>query len=338
MKKSLLALSLLSAFGVASAQSSVTMYGIVDAGITYDNGSSAGTVTKLESGIESGSRLGFRGTEDLGSGLKALFVLEQGFDIDTGKSGQGGRLFGRQAWVGLNSEYGQVSAGRQYTPIFNAYGVVDPFGKGTSGDIYTLFGRASDFLSEYKRMDNSVVYTTPSSLGGFNAAVAYSFGEVAGDEKKQAQAGLSLGYNNGPLSVVYAYHKANNALAKPPASTETYQAHLVGGTYDFKVVKLHAAAEQVKHGDNHKTESYLLGATVPVGQHSLFADYTYRNDKMNDDSNSDQFAIGYNHNLSKRTNLYTILAYTTNDPKAKINVDVYGKSYKSVQLGIRHVF
>eukprot|EP01040_Poterioochromonas_malhamensis_P026971 gene26971-34042_t len=107
MKKSLLALSLLSAFGVASAQSSVTMYGVVDAGITYDNGPSAGTVTKLESGIESGSRLGFRGTEDLGSGLKALFVLEQGFDIDTGRSGQGGRLFGRQAWVGLNSEYGQ---------------------------------------------------------------------------------------------------------------------------------------------------------------------------------------------------------------------------------------
>src|SRR5690606_10200795 len=115
MKKSLLALAVLGTFsGAALAQSSVTIYGVADAGIAYtDNGNPAGEQWSVESGQQSGSRLGFKGTEDLGGGLSAIFTLESGFNLDNGTSAQGGRLFGRQAWVGLNGGFGTVKLGRQ---------------------------------------------------------------------------------------------------------------------------------------------------------------------------------------------------------------------------------
>lgn len=126
MKKSLLALAVLGAFaGAASAQTNVTIYGVVDAGITHENGA-AGSVTKLATGVQSGNRLGFKGTEDLGGGLKANFQIENGFNLDTGTQRQGA-LFGRQAYVGLSGNFGAINLGRQYNPVFNALDSIDPW-------------------------------------------------------------------------------------------------------------------------------------------------------------------------------------------------------------------
>ncbi|WP_165794876.1 porin [Solimicrobium silvestre] len=336
MKKSVFATALLGTFGLASAQSTMTIYGILDAGISADNSSAAGSVAKLESGMESGSRFGFKGTEDLGNGLKALFVLEQGIALDTGTLTSGGHLFGRQALVGLGGTFGTVTMGRQYTPIFSAYGSIDPFGNNSAGDINTLFGKNSNFISKDYRMDNSVIYTAPVNLGGFNAAVAYGFGEQAGDSAAQSQVGLSLGYASGPIKAVYAYHAENNANSI--VDTDTYKSHFLGATYDFNRVKVHAAFDQTTQGADHKTQSYLLGATVPLGIHSIFADVTYRDNKLLNDANASQIAIGYNHTLSKRTNLYTILGCIINDDNSKVNTQVLGKTVNKVQVGMRHVF
>jgi predicted porin len=344
-KSFLLLVTLLSISGIVSAQSSATVYGVVDAGVVYENGHSGGSLIKLQSGLESSSRLGIKGKEDLGNGLRALYVLEQGIAIDNGTSTQGGRVFGRQAYVGLSGNFGTVTMGRQYTPIYNAYGVIDPFGNNSAGDINTLFGQDSDFLSRDYRMDNALIYTTPSNLGGFNAALAYSFGEQPGSLSMKRQMGLSLGYASGPINVIYAFHLANNENLEFDADNGsslidlgTFKTHFVGGTYNFDVIKVHAAFDQTKQGDDFKTQSYLLGATIPLGIHSVFGDFTYRDNKVIDDANASQIAVGFNYTLSKRTNLYSILAYTNNDDNSKVNTDVSGKTVTRVQLGIRHTF
>ncbi len=126
MKKSLLALGVMGTFaGAAHAQNSVTLYGLIDAGITYTNNQSGSKNVQATSGQVNGSRWGLRGSEDLGGGLKAIFTLENGFNIDTGKFGQNGAEFGRQAFVGLSSnQYGAVTLGRQYDSVVDYLGAV----------------------------------------------------------------------------------------------------------------------------------------------------------------------------------------------------------------------
>src|ERR1700688_4160657 len=129
MKKTLLALAVLGASaGVASAQqSNVTIYGIVDAGVAYKNdGNPAGNTLSLESGQQNSSRLGFKGTEDLGGGLSAIFTLENGFNVDNGTLGNTSRLFGRQAWVSLNGGFGSAKLGRQEAALYYALSEADP--------------------------------------------------------------------------------------------------------------------------------------------------------------------------------------------------------------------
>ncbi len=161
MKKTLLAVAVTTcaASGAAFAQSSnVTLYGIADAGISFQshvNGGAngSGSVTGVTSGGLSGSRWGLRGTEDLGNNLKGIFVLESGFDIDTGKSAQGGRLFGRQAYVGLQGDYGAVTLGRQQNALYDLFGAYDPMALGPT---YSLNSVDNQFNG---RADNAIKYT-----------------------------------------------------------------------------------------------------------------------------------------------------------------------------------
>src|SRR3569833_330324 len=180
MKKTLLLLAVLGAFtGTASAQTNVTIYGLLDAGVHYrDNGADTNNKTwGVDSGQASGSRLGFRGTEDLGGGLAAIFTLESGVNVDDGTLGQGitgsanspalTRLFGRQAFVGLSGNFGAVKFGRQYAPIRVAVESVDPFGVSGAGN-------AANFFNVHgERTDNTVNYST-ANFGGFSGQAAYS--------------------------------------------------------------------------------------------------------------------------------------------------------------------
>jgi predicted porin len=333
---SLCSTSLAQSNPLSNAQSNTAMYAILDAGIAYDNGNSAGSVTAIKSGQESSSRLGFKGNEDLGDNMKALFVLEEGIVLNTGVSDQGGRLFGRQAYVGLGGDFGTVTVGRQYTPIYLAYGAIDPFGNNSAGDINTLFGADYNFIGNHKRIDNAMVYTSAPNSMGINASVAYSFGGQTGDTSALSQAGLSLGYTSSAMKIIYAYHEANED--KPPVNGDTYKSHFLGATYDFAPVKTHIAFDQTMQGDGFKTQSYLLGATIPFGKHALFGDYTFRENKVTADAHTNQLAMGYNYSLSKRVNLYTIFSYLKNDANSKVKTDELGSNVTTVQAGIRYAF
>ncbi len=277
MKNTLLAISLLSTFGVAFAQSSnVTVYGTLDAGIISSHGvDSAGTVTDVGSGQESYSRLGFKGSEDLGSGLKAIFALEQGIMLNNGMLGLSVAnanpydignygVFNSQAYVGLSSILGTLKFGRQFSPLYEAYESIDPFHNGFAANINNFFGTNAENYSSYQRMSNAVIYNTPDNLNGLKGSVAYAFGGIPGDTSAQSQIGASLAYSNGPLTVAYAYHQANNEqdVALPEMSTDLFKTNFIGAAYDFGAIKLHAAFDQNEQGNAFKTQDYLMGFTV----------------------------------------------------------------------------
>jgi predicted porin len=328
MKKSLLVLAMMGAFaGFAYAQSSVTVYGIVDVGIAYDSDrTSVGNTTRIDSGNQSGSRLGFRGTEDLGGGLSAHFVLENGFAVDTGAATQGGLLFGRQAKLGLKGGFGEVNVGRLNTLTFDANGAVDPFGTGFGGASTNMFS-ANGF-----RTDNTVRYTTPV-MGGFSGDVAYTFGEVAGDSEASSQIGLGLGYTGGPVAVRFVHHEAENATA-----TNTTKTSFLGGVYNLGVLKLHAAYGVNKDDAVLDTRDMLVGVSVPFGASNVMASYIRKEDKQTAQADANQISVGYTYDLSKRTNLYAAYTRTDNDALATYNAAANGLTGSLTQLGIRHKF
>lgn len=225
MKKQWIAAPLMLSFaGIASAQSSVTLYGIVDAGISYRSSERTGTAGNYSghsnvaatSGNLSGSRWGIKGQDDLGGGWKALFQLEDGFDITNGKTGQNGGLFGRQAYVGIGSQqYGAITLGRQYTSLNDFVAPVSPValvgGYGAHpGDI--------DDLDQTARVNNSIKYTS-ANYAGFTFGALYGFGGQPGSLKQQNTWSVGAGYANGPLHVGVGYERSDNSKSGPQDST-----------------------------------------------------------------------------------------------------------------------
>lgn len=329
MKQPLLILATLAvaATGNAAAQTSLTIYGLVDAGVVLERGGS-GNVTRLTSGVQSGSRLGFKGMEDLGGGMSARFALESGFGIDSGTLNPGGTLFGRQAFAGLSGRWGDVLFGRQYTPHFLVLDEVDPFGTG-------LAGSSTNLLTTVPRMNNTLKYLTPD-WSGLSGEFAYGFGEVAGDSTANRQLGASVGYLRGPLVLKLAHHRAD-----APTGLDRSRSTLLAGKVDFG-----RAAASVGVGLNRGTgtadnRDYMLGVTVPVGAGVLMASFTRKDDRSIANGDADQWALGYTHLLSRRTNLYTSFARIYNDPGATYtvgNATEPGSGDKAFNIGIRHKF
>lgn len=372
MKKSLLALAALSAIaGSAAAQSSVTMYGIADVGIVHESGNPAGSVNKVTSGVSAGSRLGFRGVEDLGSGLAALFVLETGINYDTGGNAQlasvanpGGAAFGRQTFVGLKSSAGTLTMGRQYNPYFKTVNAIDPFGTGQVGNS----GNIMAFTGSNGRSANSVQYVSPV-MGGFSGELLYQFGEVVGDTHAARAINGALSYVNGPMLLRVAHQRQNN----PNNALDVARNTIVGFNYDFGVVKLQSAyavargprsianaSETVGFNaaagvpyrpapavplalTDADVRDYLLGATVPVGAGNVLLSYIRRSDRTAANQNAKQFAVGYEYNLSKRTTLYTAFSRIINENGAGYTVGnsgdiTAGSGDHGTSLGVRHTF
>jgi predicted porin len=345
MNKALLAFAVLgTAFAApAFAQSNVSVYGLIDMGIVQESGAPAAkSTTKLTSGVSTGSRLGFRGTEDLGGGLSAIFTLESGYQADTGTMGQGGLLFGRQIFVGLQGSLGTVKLGRQYTPVDGANTAVDPFSNGTTGRAANLLVR-----NYVGRFDNGITYTSPV-IGGFQALLAYGLGEVPGDSSAKRFAGGSLGYTSGPLNVRLAYQSTNtapDAARTPPVLPGSDSNGILGGTYDFGVATAHLAYGKSKSDragvTTLDTDDYLVGVTVPYRAGKFMAHYIRRNDKSAANANADYYAVGYAHSLSKRTLLYTTYGYIRNTNGAAYTVGSaieVGSGNKALAIGIRHSF
>jgi len=367
MKKSLITIAVLGAMSSAAlAQSNVTIYGLLDAGVVSERGGATGTVTKLSSGVSSASRLGFKGTEDLGGGLSALFVLEEGVLIDTGAQDAAGQAFNRQSYVGLSSkEAGTITLGRQYTMLYNAIQQVgDPFGAGYAGTAKNLFPVAGAEI----RANNAIVYSTPK-LNGFSGDAMYSLGEQAGNNSAGRQFGLGLNYSNGPLNTRLIYNNKNSdtstnnniAPVVVASSHDVGRNVLFAANYDFNVAKGYFMFGSDKgfnsaplyntttvkpfgttFGPSIDSNDLLIGTTVPVGQSgTVMASYIRKNDKTSLNQDADQYGIGYSYALSKRTSTYVAYAKIKNKNGAGYTVGnntEAGTGDKAFNIGMKHTF
>ena len=204
MKKVMLVAGLLSGIaGIAQAQTNVTIYGLIDLGMNYTNNDGGKSAVQMESGYTQGSRLGFKGNEDLGGGLSAVFQIENGFNPNNGTLGQGGLMFGRQAFVGLSSKTaGTVTLGRQYDSVVDFVAPLTANGNWAGW----LFSHPldNDNTDDSFRINNALKYTSPS-FSGLTFGGLYGFGQTAGDNTTNRTYSLGASYVNGPLSAGLGY-------------------------------------------------------------------------------------------------------------------------------------
>lgn len=357
MKKTLLALAVLAASGASFAQSSVTLFGIVDATVAFGRGDVSNKTQLTNSGYNS-SRLGFRGTEDLGGGMNASFWLEAGVNNDDGtggstnmnnqavgafnatsganapvRAGTQGLTFNRKSTVSLGGGFGEVRLGRDYTPHFYNTSAYDAFG--TNGVGTSQVAVSSWVLPTSVRASNSISYFLPSNLGGFGGQVMYYMGENASTGTKDGN-GLSLRgtFNKGPISAAVAYGKTTYAAGDSKTTN-------AGASYDFGVAKVSAMYDQDKVG-TVTGKGFNVGVNAPIGAGEIRASYSsYKTDAAGTPK-TNKFALGYVHNLSKRTALYTTVARTSNSGGASqaLNGSTTSANGSSTgyDFGVKHSF
>ncbi|MDO9144588.1 porin [Rhodoferax sp.] len=344
MKKSLIALAVLAASGAAMAQSSVTLYGVADiwfgstrsevtvGGVTFKDPSQ----TVLQDGGVSNSRFGFKGSEDLGGGLKANFQLEQGFSIDTGKSDSAG--FNRQAWVGFSGGFGEVQLGKAY----NAFDDVSALAASTFDSDLAPINNVFVSTAFANAYSNTIKYATPN-FGGFSGAVSMSLGEnkdlPTTGPKHSADSIYSISgkYENGPLAVGIGYAKEKSEVA--PAYDA--KATRLAGSYDLGVAKLLGTYGRVTEGDARVTE-YEIGADVPLSA-AMTLSGGYARTKLTvpgAEGTLKSFGVAVAYSLSKRTTAYAGLNRTTGnggvtDDTVALNVEGKATIYA---IGVKHTF
>ena len=312
MKKSILALAALASVAtVASAQSSVTLFGIVDVAARQVKNGSAGSQKQLASGSNATSRFGLRGVEDLGGGLRAGFHLESGIGVDTGTTDA--KFWGRRATVSLLGGFGELRLGRDYVPSFwNT--IADPFGLVGAGSIGSTFtyGAGSNLGSPATtvlRADNVVSYFLPSGIGGLYGQGSVAAGEGVNGNKYK---GARLGYAAGPVNVAASFGSTDTG------ATADFKHSNVMFEFNFGFAKLHTLYD-VRKWAPRQEKVIMVGATVPLGSGALRFSYA-KADRSGGATgsgfgNADDatlMAAGYNYDLSKRTTLYTTFARVAN--------------------------
>lgn len=346
MKKTLLAAALVAGFaGVAQAESSVTLYGVVDVGLGYKQTkeSGAGAWTKARqigavTNVKNGSRWGLKGTEDLGNGTAAIFQLESGFDPATGFSGQGGRLFGRKAILGLTGEsWGTFTIGRQYNVADDFVSGIDPFGTGWgNAGAGSTFG---DSISS--RQSPTFKYLSPN-YDGFKFGVGFGHS----DKKTTNNGGLvnkttstllttGLGYKNGGLEIGASFDYDRRKTHIPPGLpvVSSAKAWTLGAAYEFSPVTVHFAYGQQRDGfvggnqtlagvyslgawdsKGLRAQSWLGGLSFKASDTSKVL-FSYQGGRLKHNNftgiriNTHVWGLGYQQNLSKRTHVYVLGSY-----------------------------
>jgi predicted porin len=341
------------AAGAAHAQSSVTIFGIVDVGYTNYRGDGNGHVSGLTSDGYQSSRLGFRGVEDLGGGLKAGFWLEAAIQPDSGIGGTGntnnqasgavssnGLNFNRRSTLSLMNQMGELRLGRDFVPGFRNLSEFNPFGtNGVGSSGYLFYPVQSAARITNVRASNSIAYFTPSDLGGFYGTVMYAMGENASNsgitEDDGRVAGIRVGYKAGPLNVAAATNRTDIA------SLGDFRQTNIGASYDFKFMELNALYNENKVGQT-KIRSALIGALIPAGPGTVRVAYAQANASgvAND---ARQLTVGYVYDMSKRTALYTNYSRLDNRNNGTAfnvgrAVTTPGGNASGFELGIRHSF
>ena len=359
MKKSLLAFAALGLAGAASAQSSVTLFGIVDINFARGSGSLTDKTQLTNSGYNS-SRLGFRGVEDLGGGQRAAFHLEAGISPDDGRAGGSiaagnqattvasntGLNFNRRSTVSIGGGWGELRLGRDYTPQFWNLTVYDPFG--TNGVGTNQVSNSSIGGPTNTRASNSITYlwghgfnnSTATGGSGLHVAAQYYLGENHSGTPTSDDGnggGIRVGYNGGPVSAAIALSTTSYAAGDIRTAN-------VGASYDFGVAKAMAMFDRDRVASPVAVtgSGYLVGAVVPVGAGEIrVAHSRYKTDAAGSPATR-KLALGYVHHMSKRTALYGTLARVSNSGPATQALNgattAPGLSSSGFDIGIRHVF
>ena len=357
MKKRLLA-SLLATFGCAAlAQSSVTLFGVLDSTVQRATQGGA-SITRLNgNGGNQFSRFGLRGVEDLGGGTSVGFVLDAGLSIDTGTGGAtsadnvtaqaaSGLVFNRRSTVSaMSQDWGEVRLGRDFVPTYWNLTLFDPFGTAGSGSVNNLAQGAltrSSTIQTAVRASNTIGYFLPA-LGGFYGQAMVAFAEnqsnpTAATKNDGRYAAVRLGYAKGPLNVAASYGNTN--LASGDVSTRNFAA-----SYDFGVARAmvqHFRDQKELVAAPSRSHGWLVGTQIVVGVGYIPISYTTVKDNTPAGRGARQMAAGYVHNLSKRTALYGTYSRLQNRNGAALTgggvPGVANTTWSGIDLGIRHTF
>jgi len=340
MKKKSLAIAMLSLLPLAAAQAqtSVQIYGIADASVGIEDTDAPGedSRTVISSGTQGTSRIGFRGTEDLGNGLKALFNIEAGYAIDTGAQDAAG-LFQRRAVVGLQGSFGTVTIGREYGPIAAVAQSADPLGHAYYGSALTGFGNGR--LT--RRLSNSVNYKS-NDLSGLTFLAAYSAGERQTDDPSGNLVGAAVEYKNGPLYLGAGYQQTERL------ATGDDKEYTFGAGYNFGVIDVRGAyMEADPTGANNEFKYIILGATYTAGPNKFHL--AGNQQKLENGAKGNGFSLAYTYAMSKRTNLYSSYSRVRNNGRAAFGLVSPGGSFAPpatalgadpsvFNVGVRHSF
>lgn len=327
------------------AQSGVAAYGIID--VSVEHLKFSGTATRGSSNLSTltsdTSRLGFRGTEDLGDGRRAYFKIETGLQMDTGAQTSGTAFWNRETYVGLgDARWGSVQLGSQFAPGLVMSLKADPFTRFGLGGQYTLLQGLRGYQN---RFDNVVQYVSPT-IAGISGRLLVAAGESAATGRSYA---AFLEYTGGPLYLGAVYDQvkttaASVGLAGSPVGSRTVS---LAVTYDFKVAKLYGWVQSNRIDSLDKANGYMVGTTVPLGQGELRASYAHRDAP---DADASLLAIGYAHFLSRRTQIYATVGRLENSgsaafrmgpatgEQAAARLPAAGQDTSGMQLGMRHTF
>ncbi|AUN95582.1 porin [Pseudazoarcus pumilus] len=336
MQKKLIALAVAGLMSApAMAQSNVTIYGLVDLGMVYakqgDN-----KFRGVQSGTVSASRIGFKGSEDLGNGLSAKFQLEYGIGADVGSGPTGAR----QSWVGLDGGFGFVGLGRQYSPGHNGAATMTNFMNSSQMDPLSVLAGAAGAtirVAGSGRINNSINYKS-KSFGGLKFEALYGFGERNQDDDRSEGDVVGLGamYSNGPIEATAVYHRIDGGAG------DDQKEWLLGGGYNFGVAQVNLTWQNVDAGsiDN---DVWTITGTIPVSEAGKVALGYGHLSHDNSDMDADMYTVAYFHSLSKRTMAYAGYSHVNNDDgavrpfSAGLDADA-GNNGNGFTVGIRHTF
>lgn len=375
MKKSLVAVLAVAGSTAVMAQSSVTLFGVVDAGVGSYKSTGTGRVTGMFSGGYNTPRLGFRGVENLGGGLSAGFWLEGQVNPDTGTGASSGAFaFTRRSTISLTGPFGEVRLGRDFVasyPMTFSFDVSEQRGF-SQVEILGMSSAGVSGVSAF-RASNSVSYFLPNTLGGFYGQLQYAFGESASTATPTANAaglsasaaaaatkrtgnyaGIRGGYASGPVNVAASYGQYFDATRTVSGSSYAgdFKVANVGASYDFGFVKPMGFVQTDKIEGRagipaYQFNTYAIGATAPIGAGLLRVQAShYKQDNTANGAN--KYSVGYVYNLSKRTALYGDVARLNNKGISTYQVDgvsglsiaapVAGGNSTAFGVGVKHSF
>ncbi|HEU4851568.1 MAG TPA: porin [Telluria sp.] len=319
----------------SAADTAVQLYGIVDMALAREDADAPGveSTTKMHAGREA-NRFGFRGTEDLGNGLTAMFNLEGGFDASTGIGDSA--LFGRRAVVGLQGGFGELTLGREYTPLDNVSGATTTMGQGYYGSNLNAFTQGG----MTRRISNSINYKTVAT-SGFRLSAAVGLGENPVSGPSNNYYGIGADYKNGPLFVGAGYGQTERAAGDD-------KEYIVGAAYKIGIAEL--KANYMRHNrasDNNTFTQINAGVGFGMGPGTLFLGVQQNEFDLGGKGRG--VAAAYQYNLSKRTFVYASVGYLKNDSQSTFALastgsqvtppaTAFGADPRAVAIGVRHAF